>query len=181
VFSSNPVVSKISEIAELAALEVCVADIVEGQGNETWWRWVKGAWIVKGDARIGVDMTQARIDVNQNNRTMSLQLPAPRVMVARVDHQKTKTYNVERGWLAGSARESQMRDDAMLRAQKAIEHAANKPELIEAARHRLERLVKKTCAPIGWTVCFAWQDAAAPADTGSNTVWGVMKNATAMR
>jgi hypothetical protein len=180
VFNSNPVVTEIREIAEFAALEVRIADIVEGHGNETWWRWVKGAWIIKGDARIGVDIAQADIAVDQNSKTVRLQLPAPSVMYARVDHAQTKTYDVKRGWLAGAARESDMRDDAMLRAQKAAEHAANKPQHIEAARQRLEQLVRKSCARLGWTVNFVWQDAM-QGPAGSNVVCNVPQTTTAMK
>jgi len=46
---SSPMVAEVKKIAELAMLNVRVADVLEArQGG--WLRWVKGAWVVKGDA-----------------------------------------------------------------------------------------------------------------------------------
>ena len=155
---TSPMIAEVKKIAELAMLNVRVADVLEArQGG--WLRWVKGAWVVKGDALIGVDLTKAVINVDETRKQMSLQLPVPTVLQARVDHQKTKTYDVQRGLCAGRERESNLRDAAMRQAQQSVEVAANTPDNIHAARRRLEKLLRKACKSRGWTATITWVDA----------------------
>ena len=61
----------------------------------------RGSWLIKGDALLSCDVSQAKIvRVDTTARTATLRLPPLHVTSARVDHEKTRTWSVERNtWL----------------------------------------------------------------------------------
>jgi hypothetical protein len=159
--NTQPIVTELEKLAMLATLKVSVADILE-DGHEDRFRRVKGAWLIKGDALICVDMAQAAFAVDVTNRHVAITLPQPSVTQARVDHTRTKTYNVERGWLTTARWESKVRDDAMLRAQGLVDCTAAASENINLAKERAAILLTAVCNLAGFSVDIAWISAIAP-------------------
>ena len=96
VRSMAPTVIQLEKIGELASTRVHVTDVLwaEGEGY-------RGSWMINGDALLSCDMSKATlVDVDDYARTATIRIPPLRVIAARVDHEKTKTWSVEKTtWL----------------------------------------------------------------------------------
>lgn len=153
---SEITVRQLEKLSHLVALRVQVADVLKGSVDR-----VSGIWIVKGDALISVDLAKAQImHQDRARRSATIRLPQPYVFHARVDHTRTQTYDVKRGWFSASATEDRLRDEAMQQAQKLIETAAQAEEYQALAREHVCSLIHLFFAELGWSVVIEWMSPA---------------------
>jgi hypothetical protein len=153
VVSQGPTVERLERLAQLVSMRVCVADVLtaEGEGH-------RGAWLVRGDGLIGVDLAQARI-VEKDNQSCqaTVLLPLPRVLLARVDHQRTKTWEVRRTtWVPWRGDQDALRDSVMLHAQRMVAEAAGSEEHLAQARLGAEAVIRAFYEEVGWRVRVVW-------------------------
>ena len=154
----TPVI-QIEKLARLVPLKVTVSDILEARSGGDLLG-VKGAWLVKGDALLSVDMSQAQtVSKDAAARKITLLLPKPTVFQPRVDHSKTVTYDVQKGlFVFGTGTESRLRDDAMRQAQMLVEQAAGSEETLQIARNVAEELVRAIYRSVDWEATVKWAD-----------------------
>jgi len=155
---SGPTIVELEELGHLAAMRVHIADILVVEDA----RW-KGAWLIKGDALLAVDMRQVTIvDKDESTHQATIVLPIPQVIQPRVDHQKTCTWDVKKTtWIPGlflPDGSNVLRDAAMQQAQLAIENAANSEENIDQACLRTSTLIQRFYEMVGWRVEIRWED-----------------------
>lgn len=152
----HPSITQLERIGELAATRIHVTDILtaEGQG-------LRGVWLIGGDALLSCDLSKAKIvQVDSTARSAVIRLPALHVTSARVDHEKTRTWSVERNtwlpWRWGD--QGAFRDAAMVHAQQLIEAAAGSERHLTPARAQAERLIVQLYDIIDWRVTVEWSD-----------------------
>ena len=153
--STGPTVTQLERIGELTTTRVHVTDVLfaEGEGY-------RGSWLIKGDALLSCDMSQAKIvKVDAEKRTATIHLPVLRVLSARVDHDKTKTWSVEKtSWLPWSRGDQGIiRDTAMFHAQNLVEAAAGSERHLTTAKIQTERLIRQIYDFVGWKVDVVWE------------------------
>jgi Protein of unknown function (DUF4230) len=95
-------IRRITEMAELAVLKVPVSTVITSE-LVGYVGGVRCVAVVNGDVELGVDMEQARLeDVDAEARAATLVLPQPHVRHARLDHERTTVYSLDRqgygGW-----------------------------------------------------------------------------------
>lgn len=153
--SSGPTVTQLESLAELVPLRVHIADVLVAEGES-----YRGSWLVKGDAVISVSLKGARIENRDDSRkTAIIVLPPPRVLQARVDHERTKTWNVEKSsWVPFVGNPDRLRDSAMQHAQKLIEEAAQEEKNLNYARETAAIVLKSMYRLNGWDVDVQWSD-----------------------
>lgn len=155
---TGPTITELENLGHLTVVRVHVADVIEGE-QSLWYGTVKGAWIIRGDALLAVDMRRARILAkDESSRTATISLPPPSVLEARVDHDVTRTYRVDRGFFVSTQDESNLRDHAMRQAQMFVEQSAGSEDSMAKARETAEKLLRQFYALVGWTVTVEWQD-----------------------
>ncbi len=157
--SFGPTVTELQKLAELVTTKVYVADVLIGESPK-----YRGSWLIKGDALIAVDMNKAAVVSRDDDaKTASVRLPVPRVVQPRVDHEKTRTWDVERRtwkpWVPGSPDE--LRDEAMRQAQQLVTDAAGNEEALQYAKRRAETLIPQFYEMVGWKVQVVWEQPAA--------------------
>ena len=153
--SLGPTVSQLERIGELASARIHVTDILMADGEG-----FRGAWLIKGDALLTCDVSRAKIlNLDPTNRTATLRLPPLRVTSARVDHTKTKTWNVEKkSWLPWTAgNQTVFRDAAMHHAQQLIETTASSNQHLEPSKAQAELLIARMYELMGWRVAVEWE------------------------
>lgn len=154
--SLGPTVSELEEMGELVVTKVHVADVLEAEGLGH-----RGLWLVRGEALIAVNMAEAELtDKDDAKQSATIRLPAPSVISARVDHEKTKTYDFESTtwlpWRKGD--QGALRDNAMLHAQRLVEHSAQQNVGFDYARQTCELLLHNIYQQVSWDVQVEWQD-----------------------
>ncbi|MFH0966050.1 MAG: DUF4230 domain-containing protein [Planctomycetota bacterium] len=156
VFSSGPTVTNLRRLGELVTTRVHVADVLTAEDQK-----YRGFWLIKGDALIAVDMLQARVESrNDETHSATVVLPPPRVIQARVDHEKTRTWDVQRKtWNPFKPGDPDLlRDEAMRHAQQLVEFAAGEPDSLSYARKIAETLIPSFFEMVGWQVSVRWSD-----------------------
>jgi len=152
-------VDKVEELGQLVVLKVHVGDVLTAEGHH-----YRGSWIISGDALFTVDISD--IDVSKRDpiqQRATIILPAPTVSQPRVDHERTRTWDVDSNswlaWAVGAGDPDQLRDFAMKHAQRLVEHAAKQDEHYQQARcnaaFRIGQLFDELT---GWDVEVKWAD-----------------------
>ena len=117
--------------------------------------------MVNGEVDLGVNLDQARLeDIDPDAQTATLVLPKPKVRRARLNHERTTIYDLDRQglWLLVLSDEASRKlvNKAMREAQAAVESAAENSRLVEQAQRRAEEVLRGTFEVIGWEVQALW-------------------------
>ena len=94
--SPGPTVVQLERLQQLVSTRVHVADVLVGES-----RWLEGSWIIQGDALLAVDLSKAEVkDGDEKARTAAIVLPRPAVLSARVNHERTRQWDIKsRSWI----------------------------------------------------------------------------------
>lgn len=153
--SIGPSVLQLQRIGELAAARIHVTDVMTAEGEG-----YRGSWLIKGDAQLSCDVSQAKIiRVDPIGRSATVRLPPLHVTSARVDHEKTRTWSVERNtWLPWKwGDQGAFRDAALAHAQKLVESAAASDRQIVPAKAQAELLIHRMYDLIDWKITVEWE------------------------
>ena len=161
--TSAPTVEQLKPLAALMTHRVVVVDAltvtIAGYTGD-----LRAAVIVRGDAMVTVDLTQARIEaIDHEARTAVIVLPPPHVVSARVDHEHTSVFSIESSGLWALVPtddgRAELIDMAMRQAQQAVARASSEPVVIEQSRARAEALICSFFAEsLKWSVIVQWAD-----------------------
>lgn len=155
VRSMAPTVTQLERIGELATTRARVADVLSAEGEG-----YRGSWLIKGNALLPCNVLQAQIvNVNTEAHTATIHLPRQRVVSARVDHDKSKVWSVEKTtWLPWKwGDQGILRDAAMYHAQQLIESAAGSERNLTHAKAQAELLILQMYDLVDWKVTFEWE------------------------
>jgi hypothetical protein len=165
--TQGPTITALQGLEELATVRIRIADVLTANDGR-----YSGAWLVKGDALVSVDLSRARFDestIDADQKHAVLLLPPPRVIQARLDHERTKTWDVKRvTWVPYSGNPDRLRDTAMFEAQKLVEFAAGHADCIDQGKARVEALVAAVYSKLGWTVVVQWSPGARAPDAATD-------------
>ena len=156
VISMAPTVEEIESLSELVTNRVYVSDILTGTNKD-----YEGIWAINGDALITIDLSQTSIsDKNEEAKTATITLPLPKVVSARVDHERTKNGGIKGvrfALLRNPKNREKIVDDAMQEAQAVVKKAASRPEIIENAKKQAKLNIQMLYLKVGWNVAVKWQ------------------------
>src|SRR5947209_5172875 len=77
------------KLNEYVSLRTRIGTVVTAENN-----WYRGIWVIEGDALLGTDCGQAEwSSVDTERRSLLLRLPEPRVILARVNHERTRLHD----------------------------------------------------------------------------------------
>ena len=154
VHSQGPTVERLERLSHLVTTRVHVVDVLIGEGEGC-----RGAWLIKGDALVAVNLGRAQItEKNEATKQALIVLPLPEVLQPRVDHERTKTWEVRRMvWLPWNANLDRLRDEVMLQAQQLVAQAAGSAENLQQARTAAATIVTAFYEEVGWQVRVTWE------------------------
>jgi len=154
ITSTGPTVERLERLSHLATMRVLVADVLTGEGEG-----YRGSWLIKGDGLIGVDLGRAKIvEKDEATQRATVRLPQPEVLQSRVDHERTRTWEVKKtSWIPWKSDQDVLRDQVMREAQKLVAHAAASEENIRQAKTATESILRALYEEVGWQVCVIWE------------------------
>lgn len=157
IVSAGPRIEDVRRIAKLAVLRVQVADVIEGQTGRA-----KGIVLVRGDADIAVDLDRVRIAARDDAaRTATIVLPKPRPERPRVDHSRTRVYELRKVGLAAWNPLADPRqillEDCMGAAQQAVARAVAEESFVVQAQRQAELMLAAFYRELGWSIAVQWE------------------------
>ena len=135
-------------------LRVLLADVLEDEGYDH-----KGVWIVRGDAQVAVDMQEAQLQsVDEKTKKLVVILPPPRVIQPRVDHEKSRVFDVQNKttWILLVGDRDELTNQGWTKAQRVRRKRMLGNESIDQARAQTEFVLANMYRLVGWDV--DWQD-----------------------
>ena len=159
IHSEGPTVEKLERLSQLVTTRIQIADILVAEGNGC-----RGSWLIKGDALLSVNLGQASItDKHDDTKQATITLPEPQVLQPRVNHERTRTWAVDRlAWMPWNADQDSLRDAVMAEAQKLVSHTAASAETLSQAKLTSETVLKGLYSEVGWNVAVKWGSSDSP-------------------
>jgi hypothetical protein len=155
--SGGPRIEEVRQIAKLAVLRVQVADVIEGATAGA-----QAAVLVKGDADMAIDLDQIEVRARDGqSRTATLAIPTPQPERPRVDHDRTKIYELRKTGLAlinpFADPRADLLADCMRAAQADVERAVQDAEFVTKAKEQTELLLRSFYREWGWEIAVRWK------------------------
>ena len=166
VTSQGPTIERLERVSTLVASRVYVADVLIGEGSGC-----RGAFLIRGDALLAIPLDKAGDRQGRVRKACTIRLPPPEVLQARVDHSRTKTWEVKTTtWIPFGTDQDALRDEVMHQAQLMVAQAAGSKENIEQAKRSAEAIIGALYEHVGSTVQTVWQECAERSSCGRDTV-----------
>lgn len=152
-WSSGPTIERLESLSELVCLRVHVSDVLVGENDN-----YRGSWLIKGDAVLGIDLRRAMIvECDKATRRARIRLPPPAVISPRVDHDRTRTWSVEKTtWIPWKGSPDTLRDEAMWHAQRVIQAACSSKENVQIAKASAVKIIHEIHRMVDWDVAVEW-------------------------
>jgi len=158
-----PTIRQIRDLAELVTAKVTIAD-VQDSTLSGYLGAVKAILIIRGDALLGPDLSQAKIISCDNAaKSIVIELPRPHVISYRLDQTATHLVSLTHDglWLIvpGDAGRTVVLNRAYAEAEQAVARAAMTPATIDEAADHAGHVLTAFFATGGWTVQVRWIEA----------------------
>lgn len=136
--------------------DVCVTRIDGVLGG------VEAAMLVRGHVDLGVDLDAGDLQiVDPARRVAVLRLPAPHVVTASLDHDRTRivALSYAGAWRLNPQPSSAQHvvERALAAAQEQFARAGEEPAHLDAARRHVETVVPAWASTLGWTLRVEWR------------------------
>lgn len=145
--SHTMVLEKIESIGNLEVVKYNIQDIVEYKKVRQWLPNAKTALVVAGEVIVCVDLTKIRPqDIYTSGDSIRLILPSPQICHIKVDHSRSRVYNMEFGlWES-----EQIMDEAYRHAEKQLQSQAEKLDMDSKARDNTVNLLRPLLQAMGF-------------------------------
>jgi len=154
---TGPTIESISKLRELVTLKVTIGDVLKGSTESIFGS--EMIVIVSGEALISVDLSKALISKDESTKTAQIGLVVPRVLMAKVNHDRTEIYSVRSKSpipVPFSDGRNELYKKCMEEAEKLILRSATNDENIQRAKEQAESIIRYLYSELGWTINFDW-------------------------
>jgi len=132
-------VDKIEKMGKLELVKVNIKDILEQTGERPFYLPnAKAVLIIAGEVIAGIDLEKVqKDDIADSGTQITITLPKPEILMSKVNHEKSKIYNIE--W--GGFSTANLVDEAYKAAEKKIIEEAEKTGFEETCKNNAKTLL----------------------------------------
>ncbi|QHS57794.1 DUF4230 domain-containing protein [Mucilaginibacter sp. 14171R-50] len=139
--TQDAMVSKIIAMGKLELVKYAMKDVVEKKELHTILPDSRVLFVAVGEVTACIDLTKVKkADISQGKDTISITLPQPEVCYVKLDHQKSRVYDVSGVWFADKSKE--MVEDVYRLAERKMLNAATEMNLLGKARENAGLIFK---------------------------------------
>ncbi|MGZ5857346.1 MAG: DUF4230 domain-containing protein [Burkholderiaceae bacterium] len=172
---SQPSLIDLEKMGHLVSVKVNYANVIEFSEQKTqdipWTQWelhfggTRVLLVARGDCLVGTDIRLAKyVNTNEETRTVTLALPSPQPISARVSHESREKggsyfYKLDDSGIApliDSASRTKAIDGALKMAQADVDKACRSTDVLSTAKKNTEAVLIPAFSAIGWKVQFKW-------------------------
>ncbi|MFV0469762.1 MAG: DUF4230 domain-containing protein [Dysgonomonas sp.] len=145
--SHEMVLTQIESLGNLQVVKYNIQDIVEYEKTRTFLPNSKTALIVVGEVTGCIDLTKIKQgDIETIGDSVSITLPDPEICTVKIDHSRSRVYNVQFGlW-----EEARLIDEAYAYAEKQIEAEARKMGIAVDCRENTQKVLHPILSALGF-------------------------------
>lgn len=149
--SHTMIIEKIENLGNLEVLKYNIQDIMEYKKIRQWLPNAKTALIVSGEIICCIDLTKLKPEnIYTSGDSIRLQLPAPKVCHTKVDHSKSRIYDMQYGlWES-----TEIADAAYRSAEKQLNERAMDLDIESKSRDNAVNLLKPIIEAMGFKHVF---------------------------
>ena len=134
-------VQKITSMGKLELVKYTMKDIIDQREVHTILPDSRVLFLAVGDVTACIDLTKVKkSDIILSKDSVTVYLPQPEICYARLDHQKSKVYDIRGAWFQESAKN--MVEDVYKLAEKKILDNANEMNVLGMARQNAQLIFK---------------------------------------
>ncbi|MBB5397558.1 DUF4230 domain-containing protein [Mucilaginibacter sp. AK015] len=139
--TEDAMVSKVIAMGKLELVKYSMKDVVEKKELHTILPDSRVLFVAVGEVTACIDLTKVKkADISQGKDTVSITLPRPEVCYVKLDHQKSRVYDVSGVWFADKSKE--MVEDVYRLAERKMLNAATEMNLLGKARENAGLIFK---------------------------------------
>jgi hypothetical protein len=139
--SDSGMVSKISSMGKLELVRYAMKDVIEQKEIHPILPDSRVLFLAVGEVTACIDLTKIRKpDVVQNKDSVIVYLPQPEICYSKLDHQKSKVYDIRGAWFEDDAKN--MVEDVYKLGEKRILDNANQMDVLGLARTNAQLIFK---------------------------------------
>lgn len=143
----NMVVQQIEALGRLELVKYTIKDVMEYRKKRQWLPDSKTALIISGEVVGCVDLAKiTAADITVVKDSLDLLLPAPEICYHRIDHSRSRVYNIEYG-LWESAR---LVDEAYRQAEQQLLIQAGQMNITDEVRNNAVKLLNPLFGAMGY-------------------------------
>jgi hypothetical protein len=145
--SHDMILQKIESLGNLEVTKYSIQDMMEYKKVRRWLPNAKTALIVSGEVICCVDLTKLKAeDIEVSEKTIRIQLPSPEICHVKIDHSKSRVYNMEYGlWESAD-----IVDDAYTFAEKQLNEKAKQLDMLSQSRDNTVNLLRPILQAMGF-------------------------------
>lgn len=145
--SHNMILQKIESLGNLEVTKYSIQDMMEYKKVRRWLPNARTALIVSGEIICCVDLTKLKPeDIVVTEKKIELQLPSPEICHVRIDHSKSRVYNMEFGlWES-----TEIVDEAYNFAEQQLNEKAKQLDMLSQSRDNAVNLLRPILQAMGF-------------------------------
>ena len=139
--TESGMVEKITSMGKLELVKYSMKDIIDQKEVHTILPDSHVLFLAVGEVTACIDLTKLKkADISQKGDTVLVFLPRPEICYARLDHQKSKVYDIKGVWFPEGAKD--MIEDVYRLGEKKILDNANEMNVLGMARQNAQLIFK---------------------------------------
>ncbi|GGH20449.1 DUF4230 domain-containing protein [Mucilaginibacter phyllosphaerae] len=139
--TDDVMVSKIINMGKLELVKYAMKDVVEKKELHMILPDSRVLFVAVGEVTACIDLTRVkRDDISQGKDTVNITLPQPEICYVKLDHQKSKVYDVSGVWFADKSK--QMVEDVYKVAEAKMLASAREMDIMGKARDNAGKIFK---------------------------------------
>jgi hypothetical protein len=139
--TQDAMVSKVIAMGKLELVKYSMKDVVEKKELHTILPDSRVLFVAVGEVTACIDLTKvSKADISQGKDTVNITLPQPEICYVKLDHQKSRVYDVSGVWFADKSKN--MVEDVYKVAEKKMLTTATEMNLLGKARENANLIFK---------------------------------------
>ena len=139
--TQDAMVSRIVSMGKLELVKYAMKDVIEKKEIHTILPDSKVLFVAVGEVTACIDLTKVKKqDISQGKDTISITLPQPEVCYVKLDHQRSRVYDVSGVWFPDKAKT--MVEDVYKLAEKKLLAGATDMKILDKARENASLIFK---------------------------------------
>jgi hypothetical protein len=139
--TDDAMVEKISSMGKLELVKYEMKDVIEKKEMHFLMPDSRVLFVAVGEVTACIDLTKIKkTDISRNKDTITVTLPEPEICYSRLDHQKSRVYDISGAWFQADA--AHMVEDVYKLAEKRILDNARQLDVTGKARQNAQLIFK---------------------------------------